>query len=107
VQFDSDQARIRPESDALLREVARVLLEHPEIRRLRIEGHTDSAGSKVRNVKLSQRRAAAVKQWLVEKGGVDAARLEAEGYGPARPIAENETEASRAKNRRVELLVID
>jgi OmpA-OmpF porin, OOP family len=105
VEFDKDRDAIRPESESLLREVARVLLEHPEILRLRIEGHTDSAGSKRHNLGLSERRAAAVKRWLVERGGIDRARLRSYGYGSTRPVADNGTAAGRSKNRRVALVV--
>ena len=75
--------------------------QHPEIARVAVDGHTDSQGSDKANMNLSERRAISVVAWLTEHG-VDARRLEARGFGPRRPIADNKTEAGRAKNRRVE-----
>ncbi len=69
---------------------------------LSIEGHTDNNGSRARNLKLSRRRARAVREWLVERG-VDPERIEANGYGPDKPIESNDTKKGRAENRRVEL----
>lgn len=72
--------------------------------KLKIEGHTDSTGTPAHNLKLSKERAAAAKRYLVENG-VDASRLETEGYGESKPIASNKTKAGRAENRRVEFKV--
>jgi len=107
VLFETGRAVIRPESAPLLREVAGVLAEHPEIVKVRIEGHTDAAGAPARNLALSRRRAEAVRRWLVEREGVDEGRLEARGYGQARPIASNGNAAGRVRNRRVDLLVVE
>ena len=92
---------IRPESFPILDEAARQLNAHTEIRRIRIEGHTDSTGSDFVNGSISTLRAIAVKNYLVKRG-VAEARLEATGYGPQRPIATNKTKEGRALNRRVE-----
>ena len=107
VQFDTAKDVIRPESRQLLREVARILAEHPELKRVRVEGHTDGVGAAAKNVRLSERRARAVVRWLVEQGGVAPSRLEAKGFGPARPVDTNGTAEGRARNRRVELTVIE
>jgi outer membrane protein OmpA-like peptidoglycan-associated protein len=97
---------IRPESHPLLYEVAAILEAHPEILRLRIEGHTDSRGSATANLKLSERRARAVRDHLASRG-VQAARLEAVGYGEGRPLDARETEEAWARNRRVDFLIVE
>ncbi|MCC6648636.1 MAG: OmpA family protein [Polyangiaceae bacterium] len=102
VFFETGKSVIKPESDKLLGEVAAILKEHPEVQKLRIEGHTDNKGTKFGNQALSQARANAVQKWLATKGGVDAKRLEAKGFGQDKPIADNGTEDGRARNRRVE-----
>lgn len=107
VQFETGKDVIRPESEALLTEVAGVLAAHPELTRVLVEGHTDAQGAKAFNVTLSEQRAKAVKRWLVERGGIDAARLTAEGYGPTRPIDTNDTKEGRARNRRVEFRIVE
>jgi outer membrane protein OmpA-like peptidoglycan-associated protein len=70
--------------------------------KVRIEGHTDNVGSEKTNMKLSDQRAHSVRQHLMEKEGIDGARLEALGYGQTKPIAPNATARGRAANRRVE-----
>ena len=74
--------------------------------RVRIEGHTDSVGGAKQNLVLSKKRASAVRGWLVTKG-VDEDRLEVEGLGETKPIADNKTDEGRAQNRRVELVRLD
>ena len=105
VYFKTSRARIRHRSHAMLREVARVLNEHPEIQRIRVEGHTDSRGDDESNIRLSQRRAESVVAFLI-KSGVAAERLEAVGFGELRPIASNDTNEGRSTNRRVELVIV-
>lgn len=100
VQFETGTAVLRPESDAVLGEVAAVLAEHPEIELLEVQGHTDEHGGPALNRKLGQDRAASVVTWLIAHG-VDRYRLAARGYGSDQPIADNSTEEGRAKNRRV------
>ena len=100
-RFDSDE--IREESDRRLAEIAAVLKRHPDWK-LRVEGHTDSLAADDYNLKLSQRRAAAVKHALAKKFGIDPARLTPEGFGESRPRATNDTLFGRARNRRVELV---
>lgn len=106
IHFEFDSAEIKSESDDLLAEIAQVINAHPELVKIRIEGHTDNVGGKAYNLDLSKRRAAAVRDHLVNKGGVDASRLSTEGYGFEKPIADNSTEEGRAKNRRVAFTIV-
>jgi outer membrane protein OmpA-like peptidoglycan-associated protein len=103
VYFDSDKAKIQRRSFKLLDQVAKVILEHPELKKVWIEGHTDETGNDKYNYDLSQRRAEAVRDYLIKKG-VAPERLEAKGMGRSIPVAPNTTEAGRAANRRVEFL---
>ncbi|MEO8796243.1 MAG: OmpA family protein, partial [Polyangiaceae bacterium] len=105
-KFDFNKANIKPESDSLLTEVAKAMLDHPEIKRVRVEGHTDSVGSSEYNKKLSQQRADAVVKWLGSHG-VAADRLTAKGMGEESPLVANDTEQNRALNRRVEFHIED
>lgn len=105
IHFDTDRDTIKPESFPVLDQVARLLAAHPELRRLRVEGHTDNVGPAAYNKGLSARRASAVVRYLVGKG-IAAERLAAEGVGLERPIATNETALGRAKNRRVEFTIL-
>ena len=104
VVFETARAEIKPDSFNLLEQVVSVLKQHPEIARLAVDGHTDNRGAEKANINLSQRRALSVVRWLTEHG-IDARRLEARGFGPRRPLADNATEAGRTKNRRVEFLI--
>ncbi len=103
ILFSTGSAAIRPESTPTLQDIARTLKQHPDLR-LGIEGHTDAVGAESENQALSQRRAEAVKQYLVDEHGVDPARLEATGKGESEPVASNDTPAGRQSNRRVELV---
>jgi large repetitive protein len=105
IRFKKGAAEIDPTSNSLLDEIAKVVLANPQAGRIRIEGHTDNVGPKNKNQTLSQKRAESVKAYLVKKG-VKADRLIAVGYGPSRPIASNKTAEGKAKNRRVEFIVI-
>lgn len=108
VYFATDSARIQARSYALLSNVAEVLASHPEIKRLRIEGHTDSRGSRERNLELSRERAESVREYLVSQGQVAAERLQAQGFGPDRPIVPAARKAQdHAKNRRVEFKILE
>jgi outer membrane protein OmpA-like peptidoglycan-associated protein len=104
VSFATGKADIKEDSFALLGEVAAVMAQHPEIARVAVDGHTDDVGAQGANLILSQRRALSVVKWLTDHG-VDARRLEARGFGPRRPIADNKTPEGRAKNRRVEFQI--
>ncbi len=102
--FDYNKADIKPASFDELDNVAMILKKNPGLR-IDLQGHTDNIGSQNFNMKLSLRRSAAVKTYLVSKG-VPADRLKTEGFGFSRPVATNKTKEGRAKNRRVELLPI-
>jgi outer membrane protein OmpA-like peptidoglycan-associated protein len=105
VQFDTNEATLKPISDPILDETAQVLKEHPEILSVEVQGHTDERGTKLYNKRLSQRRADAVKQALVARG-IEADRLSTKGYGREVPREDNTTEEGRQKNRRVEFKII-
>jgi OOP family OmpA-OmpF porin len=102
VKFKTASAVILKESDEILEAVAKILREHPEIKKVRVEGHTDNRGNKVVNKNLSAQRAASVVIWLTTKGKIDKKRLVFAGFGQDKPIDTNETEAGRQNNRRVE-----
>ncbi len=106
VQFDTGKSTIKPVSDALLDKVAAVFNAHPEIRKVEVQGHTDNKGAPALNKTLSHNRAEAVKKAL-EKRGIAAIRLRAKGYGQDVPIADNNTDAGRALNRRVQFKVVE
>jgi len=105
VYFETDKDIIKPESYALLDQVAAIFKSHPEIKKVEISGHTDSQGSDAHNLDLSDRRAKSVMVYLVNKG-VEAHRMDAKGYGETKPIATNATAAGRAQNRRVEFNIL-
>jgi OmpA-OmpF porin, OOP family len=103
ILFDTDKTDIKPGSVATLDEIAKFLKADPKVV-VYIVGHTDNVGGFEHNMTLSQRRAEAVVKELTTKYGIPAARLKAVGTGPVLPVASNETEDGRAKNRRVELV---
>lgn len=100
VKFDFDRDTIRPEFRQDIQSLAEFMKTYPSVTTT-VEGHTDSVGSDAYNQKLSERRAKAVRQALIGEG-VDSSRVNAVGYGEARPIADNATDDGRAMNRRVE-----
>ncbi len=104
VLFDFDKADIRSDAAEALARLATVVRGYPD-GRVDIEGHTDAKGDDAYNQRLSERRAAAVKQWLVEREGIAAERLVPRGAGESRPVADNATDAGRQKNRRVEVVI--
>ena len=103
IQFDFDKDVVKPESKPTLDEIAKLLKEKPELK-LKIVGHTDNKGTPEYNLDLSSRRAASVVVALTGSYGIAADRLTSEGAGLTQPIASNDTEEGRAKNRRVELV---
>jgi OOP family OmpA-OmpF porin len=103
IYFDTGKAALKPESAAAVGEVARLLKADPAMK-VFIVGHTDSVAALDLNLKLSQARAEAVVQSLVAEHGIAAARLIGRGVGPLAPVASNDTEEGRARNRRVELV---
>lgn len=107
VQFAFDRADLLPGAFPILNEVVRLLKVNPDINHLDIEGHTDNRGSRNYNIGLSTRRAKSVMNWLIESGGVSPSRLQAKGFGPDRPIANNNVPEGRERNRRVEFVILD
>lgn len=103
VYFDTGKAAIKPESDATLTEIAKLLRANSTLK-LHVVGHTDNVGTAASNMELSKQRAAAVVNALVTKYQIPAARLDSAGVGPFSPVATNRTEEGRSKNRRVELV---
>ncbi|MEZ4270716.1 MAG: OmpA family protein [Myxococcota bacterium] len=106
VFFRSGRATILSKSYNLLNQVASVLKNYKHITKVRIEGHTDSRGGKRSNMRLSKLRAEAVRTYLIAQG-IAEARLEAEGFGPSKPIASNRTNRGREQNRRVEFVIAE
>ncbi len=104
VFFETGSAVIKRKSFKLLRQVAQLLRGHSEIEEVTIEGHTDNRGNPKRNMELSQARAEAVRDFLINMG-ISPSRLKAVGYGSTKPIASNRTRRGRAKNRRVEFRI--
>jgi outer membrane protein OmpA-like peptidoglycan-associated protein len=106
ILFDFDSSKLRSEAYPVLEKIAESLKEDggKEFKVL-IKGHTDSKGSDAYNMKLSQRRAEAVRKALVDRFGVPASMLTAKGYGEREPLVPNDTESNRQKNRRVEFVV--
>ena len=102
IQFDFNQATIKPESEAALKEVGALLKQQTDLK-LSIQGHTDNVGKAAYNLDLSRKRAESVKTYLVQNFQIDGSRLTTEGFGDTKPIAKNDTEQGRAHNRRVEL----
>jgi len=105
VLFETGKADLLPGAMRSIDKLAVFLRENPD-RKVLVEGHTDSRGSKAYNLKLSQKRAEAVKRALVERG-IEPDRIIAKGYGEAYPVASNLTAAGRQQNRRVEIVILD
>lgn len=104
VYFDVNKASLRQESYAELKELLEYLERRKKVR-IEIAGHTDNTGEEEANLRLSQRRAESVKQYLVRKG-IDPSRIVAKGYGESQPVAMNNTKEGRQKNRRTEVRII-
>jgi outer membrane protein OmpA-like peptidoglycan-associated protein len=107
VFFATNKDVILQKSYPVLESVAEALRVAKDIKKLAVEGHTDNRGKADYNRELSDRRAKSVMRYLIDKGGIDAGRLEARGYGPDKPIADNKTAKGREKNRRVEFVIVD
>ncbi|MFO0666168.1 MAG: OmpA family protein [Polyangiaceae bacterium] len=106
VQFDDGKATILATSNALLDEIAEVLKANPQIKKIEVQGYTDSNGDSAKNHKLSLERAKSVVDSLVSRGASKDA-LVAKGYGEEKPIGDNKTAEGREQNRRVEFLITD
>lgn len=104
IEFDFGKAKIRVTSYAILDRAVQTLAEYPDVK-IAVVGHTDNVGSRERNIELSRQRAEAVKAYLVGKH-IDAARISADGVGPDQPVSAENTEAARAKNRRIEFNIV-
>jgi outer membrane protein OmpA-like peptidoglycan-associated protein len=107
VFFATNKDVILAKSFPVLQAVADALKASKDIKKVSVEGHTDDRGKHDYNVELSDRRAKSVAKWLIEKGGIEAERLVAKGYGPDKPIADNKKPEGRAKNRRVDFVITD
>ena len=107
IQFEFNSAKIKNVSHSLLDEVAKEIKEHPQIKKIEIQGHASAEGSDGYNLKLSDKRAKAVRKYLSGQGGIDNGMLLAKGYGESQPIASNDTEEGKEKNRRVEFLIVE
>lgn len=106
IYFETNQAVIKPESHDLCRQIARLIVEHPELRKVSVEGHADARGGEDFNLDLSTRRAAAVVDFLVTQG-VSPERLQSRGWGELRPVVDGEDEDAWSQNRRVEFLIVE
>ena len=110
VLFDFDKADIRPVAEPTLQQVVGIVKQYPRAG-VSIDGYTDAKGADAYNLRLSEKRAAAVKSWLVQKGGMDEKRIKTKGWGKANPVASNtnpdgsDNPEGRQKNRRVEITV--
>ena len=105
VHFDFDKSDIKKSDEAELKKGIDFVKKYPGSK-VRVDGHTDSIGTDQYNQKLSERRAEAVKNYLVQKGAVDASKITSMGHGETKPIASNKTKEGRAQNRRVEILIL-
>jgi outer membrane protein OmpA-like peptidoglycan-associated protein len=111
VLFDFDKATIKPEAASALHNVATIIADKGQGRGVRIDGHTDSKGGDAYNQNLSERRAASVKLWLVDKEGLGKVKMTTQGFGARKPVAPNtkpdgsDDPEGRQKNRRVEIVL--
>ena len=105
VNFDFDKSVIREGDKEKLKKAVDFVKKYPGLK-IKIEGHTDYIGTEKYNQGLSERRAEAVMKYLIKGGGIDGKRLTAIGYGESKPVASNKTNEGRAKNRRVEILIL-
>lgn len=105
VLFDLDKADLKPAGVRTVERLAQFMQEYPE-RRVRVEGYTDSTGSEDYNLRLSERRADAVRRALIQEG-IDPSRIEVKGFGEEYPVASNDTASGRQQNRRVEIVISD
>jgi len=106
IEFEFGKAQIKPQSSPVLDGVAAILTNHPEIE-VEIQGHTDSIGTAEANLKLSQARAEAVRDYLIDVHMIEPVRLLPIGYGESQPIVDNGTDQGRARNRRVDFVVLE
>ena len=105
VTFEFNKTRLRPDSQTILNWVVGIMKKYPDMQ-VELAGYTDSVGSAGYNLKLSQKRADAVKGYLLEQG-IDGSRIQTKGYGKDNPVASNDTDEGRERNRRVELHILN
>jgi OOP family OmpA-OmpF porin len=105
VLFDVDKSSITEAGQKELQKAVAFVKKYPGAK-IEVGGHTDSTGPDAYNQKLSERRATAVKDYLIKEAGVESSKIAAVGYGEAKPVADNKTAAGRAQNRRVEILIL-
>ena len=105
LNFDFDKSNIRPDDTAKLQKAVDFVKKYPGSK-VRLEGYADSIGTEEYNQSLSERRAEAVRSYLVKEGACEQANVSAVGYGETKPVASNKTKEGRAKNRRVEVLIL-
>lgn len=103
--FDSGKAQLKADSTRAMVGALEMIKVHPD-KRILVAGHTDNVGNADSNLKLSVARAGAVRDWLVDASGIPVTQFATQGYGDTRPIADNGTDAGRAKNRRVEITLV-
>jgi outer membrane protein OmpA-like peptidoglycan-associated protein len=106
VHFQHDSAEILPDSQGILEELADLMSKRADIKNVEVQGHTDDTGAAAYNLRLSQSRAQAVVDAIAALG-IDSSRMTAKGYGQEKPLVPNSTEANRAKNRRVQVMITE
>jgi outer membrane protein OmpA-like peptidoglycan-associated protein len=106
INFETNSAKILGDSNALLEEIAETIRKNPNLQLIEIQGHTDNTGTASSNKQLSQQRSDAVREWLIQNGGIEGSRLAAKGFGQDRPLVPNVTPMNRARNRRVQFFII-
>ena len=104
MEFDFNKSFIKEEYHNDIKKVADFMKEHPDTK-IVIKGHTDSIGKKSYNMRLSRARAKSLRQYMINKFGIDGSRIATIGYGPNKPIASNDTEEGRQKNRSAEAVI--
>ena len=105
IEFETGKDLLLPQSLPVLLQVAQILKNKPHIELVEIHGHTDDVGDDMANIRLSEARAASVRAYLISQG-IDGRRLIPRGFGARQPVAPNDSEANRLKNRRVEFRVV-
>jgi len=103
--FDFDKSTLTEADLKELQKAVAFVKKYPDAN-IRLDGYTDSIGTDAYNLKLSERRTAAVKDYLIKEAGVDSSKITAVGHGKADPVADNKTSAGRTKNRRVEISIL-
>ncbi len=105
INFENGKATLLPSSNVVLDEIVKVLKDYPDVK-IEVQGHTDNVGDRNANVDLSKARAESVRAYFLGKG-IAEVRITAVGFGPDKPVADNKTKAGKAKNRRVEMKLIN